>query len=73
TLACLVEGDSEKQIAARLGLSPTTVHQYVTALYRHFGVRSRGKLLAHIMARVGRGVWGRSLDVETRDRQSPVS
>jgi len=51
TLACLLEGDSEKQVAARLGLSPTTVHQYVTALYRHFGVGSRAQLLVHVMQR----------------------
>src|SRR5262249_19679503 len=48
TLACLLEGDSEKQVAARLGLSTTTVHQYVTSLYRHFAVRSRPQLLAHV-------------------------
>ena len=52
TLACLVEGDTEKQVAARLGLSPTTTHQYVTALYRHFGVTSRAQLLAHIIQRI---------------------
>jgi DNA-binding NarL/FixJ family response regulator len=51
TLACLIEGDSEKQAAARLGLSPTTMHQYVTMLYRRFGVRSRGQLLAHVLKR----------------------
>ena len=55
TLACLLEGDSEKQVAARLGLSPTTTHQYVTALYRRFGVRSRAQLLAHVMRRRERG------------------
>jgi DNA-binding CsgD family transcriptional regulator len=54
TLACLVEGDSEKQAAARLGLSPTTVHEYVTALYRRFNVRSRGELLAFVLRRSGR-------------------
>jgi DNA-binding CsgD family transcriptional regulator len=53
TLACLIEGDSEKQVAARLGLSPTTVHEYVTALYRRFGVQSRGELLAHVLRRSG--------------------
>jgi DNA-binding CsgD family transcriptional regulator len=57
TLACLVEGDSEKQAAARLGLSPATIHQYVTALYRRFGVRSRGQLLAHVVKRAGRAEW----------------
>jgi DNA-binding CsgD family transcriptional regulator len=54
TLACLVEGNSEKQVAAELGVSPTTVHQYVTALYRHFGVRSRGELLARVLKRSAR-------------------
>jgi DNA-binding CsgD family transcriptional regulator len=52
TLACLLEGDSEKQVAARLGLSQATIHQYVTALYRHFRVRSRAQLLAHVMKRI---------------------
>jgi DNA-binding CsgD family transcriptional regulator len=46
TLACLLQGDSEKQVAARLGLSPVTAHQYITTLYRRFGVRSRAQLLA---------------------------
>jgi DNA-binding CsgD family transcriptional regulator len=46
TLACLLEGDSEKLVAVRLGLSEATVHQYVTALYRKFGVQSRAQLLA---------------------------
>lgn len=51
TLACLLEGDSEKQVAARLRLSRATVHQYVTALYRHFAVRSRAQLIAHVLKR----------------------
>ncbi|MGH7277249.1 MAG: helix-turn-helix transcriptional regulator [Candidatus Rokuibacteriota bacterium] len=55
TLACLLEGDSEKQVAARLGLSHATTHQYVTALYRRFGVRSRAQLLAHALKRAGAG------------------
>lgn len=57
TLACLLEGDSEKQVAARLSLSRATTHQYVTALYRHFGVQSRAQLLAHAFKRSGRGPW----------------
>ena len=57
TLACLLEGDSEKQVAARLGLSSATAHQYVTALYRHFRVQSRAQLLAHVIRRIGRGQW----------------
>jgi DNA-binding CsgD family transcriptional regulator len=49
TLACLLEGDSEKQVAARLVLSRATVHEYVTSLYRHFGVSSRAELLARFL------------------------
>jgi DNA-binding NarL/FixJ family response regulator len=45
TLFCLLEGASEKEAAARLGLSRHTVHGYVTALYRRFGVNSRAELL----------------------------
>jgi DNA-binding CsgD family transcriptional regulator len=44
TLSCLLDGDSEKQAAIRLGLSRHTVHQYVKELYRHFDVASRGEL-----------------------------
>jgi DNA-binding NarL/FixJ family response regulator len=51
TLNCLLEGDSEKQVAARLGLSVSTVHQYVTMLYKRLGVRSRAELLAHVFRR----------------------
>ena len=54
TLSCLLEGDSEKQVAGRLGLSRATVHQYVTSLYRRFGVQSRAQLLSHVLKRVPR-------------------
>ena len=57
TLACLVEGDSEKQMAARLSLSHDTTHQYVTALYRHFRVASRAQLMAHVIKRLARREW----------------
>jgi DNA-binding CsgD family transcriptional regulator len=50
-LDCLLEGDTEKQIALRLGVSRPTVHQYLTALYRHFGVSSRAELLAYFLRR----------------------
>ena len=50
TLERLLAGDSEKQIARHLGLSPHTVHVYVKALYRGFGVSSRGELLARFVA-----------------------
>jgi DNA-binding CsgD family transcriptional regulator len=46
TLNCLLTGDSEKQAAAKLGVSQHTVHVYVKQLYRKFDVNSRGELLA---------------------------
>lgn len=55
TLFCLLEGDSEKGVAARLGSSPTTIHQYVRALYRRFGVASRAQLLGQVLRRVNAG------------------
>lgn len=51
TLDRLLEGDGEKQIAYRLGLSRSTVHEYITAVYRHFGVSGRGELLAYFLRR----------------------
>jgi predicted transcriptional regulator len=47
----LLEGDTEKQVAARLGLSHATVHQYITMLYRRFGVQSRAALMSHVLKR----------------------
>lgn len=46
----LLAGDAEKQAAAKLGLSPHTVHEYTKVLYRTFGVNSRGELLAKFVA-----------------------
>ena len=51
TLDCLVDGDSEKQVAARLSLSRSTVHQYITMLYRRFGVQSRPELMSYVFKR----------------------
>lgn len=45
-LLLLVTGLAEKQIADQLNLSTNTAHQYVTALYRRFGVRNRPSLAA---------------------------
>lgn len=52
TLEALLEGDGEKQAALRLGISPRTVHEYVEALYRHFGVSSRAELMALFLRRL---------------------
>ena len=46
TLKLLLAGDSEKQIARKLSLSPHTVHVYVKSIYKRFNVSSRGELLA---------------------------
>jgi DNA-binding CsgD family transcriptional regulator len=51
TLDHLLRGDSEKQIANKLGISQHTVHVYVKRLYRHYGASSRGELLARFVAR----------------------
>jgi DNA-binding NarL/FixJ family response regulator len=53
-LRCLLEGDADKHVAARLCLTRNTVNQYAKVLFRHFGVRSRAKLLA----RWARRGWG---------------
>jgi DNA-binding CsgD family transcriptional regulator len=50
-LRCLLEGDSDKQVATRMGLTRHTVNQYVKAIYRHFGVGSRPELLARWIRR----------------------
>jgi hypothetical protein len=43
TFDALMDGDIEKQVALRTELSRTTVHRYVTTLYRCFGgADSRG-------------------------------
>jgi DNA-binding CsgD family transcriptional regulator len=52
-LSLLQTGQSEKQIAADLDVSPHTVHDYVKALYRIHGVSSRSELLAQV-SRVAR-------------------
>jgi len=51
TLDYLLRGDSEKQIAQRLGVSRNTVHVYISSLYRHFDVSSRAELLARFVRR----------------------
>lgn len=48
-LARLLKGDSEKQIALRLHISPHTVHTYVKRIHKSFNVNSRGELLARFV------------------------
>jgi DNA-binding CsgD family transcriptional regulator len=46
TLALLLTSASEKQVAANIGISPHTAHDYVKAIYRKLRVRSRAELMA---------------------------
>ncbi len=52
-LTRLLAGDSEKQVAIALGISPHTAHQHTRDLYRDFRVSSRGELLARFIPRPG--------------------
>ena len=49
-LTHLLQGEGEKQIAVKLGLSRHTVHEYVKVIYRRLGVGSRGELLARFVS-----------------------
>jgi DNA-binding CsgD family transcriptional regulator len=48
TLTLLREGLADKEIAARLEISPHTVNHYTKAIYRQFGVQSRAALIAKL-------------------------
>lgn len=52
TLRLLLEGHSEKEVAAELGISVHTVHCYVKRIYSRFGVNTRAELL---------GIWIKEL------------
>lgn len=49
-LTCLLGGDSEKQVALKLTISPHTVHTYVKKLHKTLGVASRGELMARFVS-----------------------
>jgi DNA-binding CsgD family transcriptional regulator len=53
-LRCFLEGDGDKQAAARLELSKHTVNQYAKTIFAHFHVNSRQELLARWVRRA----WG---------------
>ncbi|MFO0849526.1 MAG: helix-turn-helix transcriptional regulator [Gemmataceae bacterium] len=53
-LGCLLDGDPEKRIARKFGVTPATLHGYVKRVYRVFGVRSRAELLAYFLRRYRR-------------------
>ncbi len=43
---CLLDGDGDKQIASRLGISRLTVNSHLKAIYKRFGVCTRAELAA---------------------------
>jgi DNA-binding CsgD family transcriptional regulator len=48
-VSCLMNGDTEKRAAQRLGLSHHTVHSYVRELYELVGVRTRAVLMVKLL------------------------
>jgi DNA-binding CsgD family transcriptional regulator len=50
-LELLLTGQSEKEIAVALQVSPRTAHKYVEQIYRAFEVSSRAELMARFIAR----------------------
>jgi DNA-binding CsgD family transcriptional regulator len=51
TLQHLLSGDSEKEVAVKLGLSQHTVHIHVKNLYKRLSVCSRGELMAKCLGK----------------------
>lgn len=47
----LLQGEGDKQVAARLSLGMHTVNEYTKLIYRHFGVRGRSELMARWIKR----------------------
>jgi hypothetical protein len=50
TFSYILAGNSEKEIARLTHRSPNTVHDHVKRIYQHFGVSSRGQLLARFVS-----------------------
>lgn len=50
-LRCLLDGDADKQIAARLDIGSHTVNQHIKRIFQYFGVTSRTELLARWIRR----------------------
>jgi DNA-binding CsgD family transcriptional regulator len=50
-LRCLLEGDGDKQVAVRLGMSRHTVNAHVRRIFAHFGVTTRSELMARWIRR----------------------
>jgi DNA-binding NarL/FixJ family response regulator len=63
-LGFLLDGLSEKEVAALLGISQCTVHAYTKELFTRFGVDSRARLIAHVYASALATVCGTSWEAE---------
>jgi len=50
-LKLILEGEGDKQIAQKLGISIHTVNQYVKTVFHHFNVQSRAELMARWIRR----------------------
>ncbi|HEV8292959.1 MAG TPA: LuxR C-terminal-related transcriptional regulator [Tepidisphaeraceae bacterium] len=51
TLEHLLSGDSEKEVASKLGLSQHTVHIHIKNLYKRLSVCSRAELMAKCLGK----------------------
>jgi len=56
-LSRLIAGDAAADIARSLYLSPSTVRNHLTAIYRKFAVHSRAELLAALLRAASRDDW----------------
>jgi DNA-binding CsgD family transcriptional regulator len=54
TFGLLIEGLSRKKIAAHLGVSPNTVAEYSSKVYKHFGVSGQRELMLRFRSGDGR-------------------
>lgn len=50
-LKLILEGEGDKQISQKLGISTHTVNQYVKVVFHHFNVQSRAELMARWIRR----------------------
>ena len=53
-LPCLLRGESTKEIAAALAISPYTVQEHLKSLFEKFGVKSRLEMVGRIFLQQGR-------------------
>lgn len=67
----ILQGAGALDIANELSLSPSTVRNHLTAVYRKFGVHSRGQLLAQL-AEAASGEAGARLEEDFAPRNTPV-